>query len=50
MQKEINFDDGSSEYHVKEYKSSTLDALWDKWIGGPGKPQKGVETWKRKNI
>ena len=32
MQKEINFDDGSSEYHVKEYKSSTLDALWDKWI------------------
>lgn len=50
MQKEINFDDGSSEYHVKEYKSSTLDALWDKWIIFKPKRSKDWQTELRKHL
>lgn len=50
MQKVIDIDDGSEEYHVKEYKEDALSALWDRWIIFKQKRSKDWQTELRKHL
>ena len=40
MQKSIDFDDGSDEFHVKDYKQSAINAYWERWLIFKKKDQK----------
>lgn len=50
MQKEVEFDDGSSEYRVKEYRDSTISELWDKWLIFKQSKSKDWQTELRKHL
>ena len=50
MQKSIDFDDGSDEFHVKDYKQSAINAYWERWLIFKKKRAKDFQTELRKHL
>ena len=50
MQKSIDFDDGSDEFHVKDYKESAINAYWERWLIFKKKRAKDFQTELRKQL
>lgn len=50
MQKIVEFDDGSEQYRVKEFKESALESYWEKWLIFKQNRSKDWQTELKKHL